>query len=483
MMYVGYALLALLGILVVCLIIAVIRTLLIKDTPHVKPEINIPLELQNAYAKSFSEMIKIKTISSRSGSDLSQFKKLQEVMAKEFPNVHQVMEKTYFDGGSLIFRWVGKDSKKRPYLYMAHQDVVPAPKEGWKRDPFSGDIIDGEIWGRGTFDTKCTLFAFFKAADELIAEGFVPETDIYLASSSDEEIAGVGAQATVAWLQKQGINPRLVLDEGGAIVEGVLPTVSRPMALLGVIEKGYVDLKVKAISSGGHSSNPPRNTPLERLAEFIVDIKRHPPMKTKMIPAVEDMFVSASKSMGFGLRLLFGNMWLFRGLISWLLPKINSYGRAMLSTTVAFTQAKGSDASNVIPSEAYLIVNLRPHPIQDREESIEVIKKIAKKYDLECEEIGGRPSTPSVNVESEAYKFLEDAIKANYPDVLISPYVILGGTDARHYSAITDAAIRFSPVRINNADLKKMHGINESIKIETVAEAVRFYRYLMKEGK
>jgi len=483
MIYVWISLFVIVGILVLCLLIAVIRTLLVKDTPYVKPEAGIPLELQNAYAKSFAEMIKVKTISIHAGEDVSPFTKLQKVMSEQFPFVDKTVEKTVFKGGSLIYRWPGKDPKKRPYLYMAHQDVVPAPAEGWKRDPFSGDIVDGEIWGRGTFDTKCTLFAFFKAADELIQEGFVPETDIYFASSSDEEIAGGGAPETVAWLQKRGINPALVLDEGGAIVEGVLPTVKRPMALVGIIEKGYIDVKVKAISHGGHSSTPPANTPLVRLARFVVDIDKHYPMKAKMIPAVEDMFVAASKSMSFVYRLLFGNMWLFRGLLTWLLPRINSYGRALLSTTIAFTQAKGSDAANVIPSEAHLIVNLRPHPIQDMEESLAVLKKVAKKYDLECEVIMGRGCTPTVNTKSSAYQFLMNAIQVNYPDVLLSPYVIVGGTDARHYTAVTDAAIRFSPVRVNNADLKKMHGINESIKIETLAEAVRFYRYLMKEAK
>jgi carboxypeptidase PM20D1 len=483
MIYVWIGLLVVVGLLILCLLIAVIRTLLVKDSPHVKPESGIAKEVQEAYAKSFAEMIKIKTISVHAGEDISKFTELQKVMSEQFPFVDKTVEKTVFNGGSLLYRWPGKHPEKRPYLYMAHQDVVPAPAEGWSHDPFSGEIIDGEIWGRGTFDTKCTLFAFFKAADELIQEGFVPDTDIYFASSSDEEIGGSGDKETVDWLQKRSIHPSLVLDEGGAIVEGVLPTVQRPMALVGVIEKGYIDIKVKAISHGGHSSTPPANTPLVRLARFVVDIDKHFPMKAKMIPAVEDMFVTASKSMSFVYRLLFGNMWLFRGLLTWLLPRINSYGRALLSTTIAFTQAKGSDAANVIPSEAYLIVNMRPHPIQDMEESIEVLKKVAQKYDLECEVLMARGCTPSVNTKSAAYQFLMDAIKANYPDVLCSPYVIVGGTDARHYTAITDAAIRFSPVRVTNADLKKMHGINESIKIDTLAEAVRFYRYLMKEAK
>ncbi|MDD3865648.1 MAG: M20/M25/M40 family metallo-hydrolase [Candidatus Izemoplasmatales bacterium] len=478
-----YILLIIFGLLLLLLLIAVIKTALIKDKPYQKLPVSIPQDLQMKYARELAEMIKIKTISAADEDSFIPFLELQKVMDSLFPNVDKTVEKHKFPGGSLLYKWPGKNAEKQPLLFMAHQDVVPALADGWTVEPFSGLIKDGEIWGRGTFDTKCTLYAFFKAADELIAEGFVPETDIWFASSSDEETSGTGAASIVKWLKEQKVSPSLVLDEGGAIVEGVLPSVTRPMALLGVIEKGYIDLKVKAKSHGGHSSTPPANTPLVRLSRFVVDIDKHFPLKTKMIKEVEDMFVTASSSMSFPFRLLFGNMWLFKPLLTILLPKINSYGRALLSTTIAFTQAKGSDAANVIPSEAYLIVNLRTHPIQNIESTLTVIRKIAAKYDLECEFLNGREASPIVNTKSNAYKMLVEAVKQNYPDVLISPYVIMGGTDARHYTEICDAAIRFSPIRVNNADLKKMHGINESIKIETVAEAVVFYKYLMKTGK
>ena len=483
MEYVLYGLLIAIAVIMLLLLVAIIKTANIKDKPYVKNVIDIPEEKQMLYALEFSQMIKVKTISDQSGSNISQFVALQKVMDELFPHLDKIVEKHKFPGGSLLYKWPGKHPDKQPILFMAHQDVVPAPMEGWVVDPFSGLIKDGEVWGRGTFDTKCTLYAFFKAADELISDGFIPETDIWFASSSDEEISGNGALSTVKWLKENNINPSLVLDEGGAIVDGVLPSVKRPMALLGVIEKGYVDLKVKAKSHGGHSSTPPANTPLVRLSRFVVDIDKHFPLKTKMIKEVEDMFVTASSSMNFLYRLLFGNMWLFKPLLTMLLPKINSYGRAMLSTTIAFTQAKGSDAANVIPAEAYLIVNMRTHPIQNIESTLAVISKIAAKYDLECEFLNGRDASPIVNTESDAYRFLVQAIKENYPDVLISPYVIMGGTDARHYSEVCDAPIRFSPIRVNNADLKKMHGINESIKIESVAEAVKFYKYLMQTGK
>jgi len=479
--YVWMALSILLGGFALLLSIALVRTFVLRPKTGLRPVSNVSEETKRAYAEGLGKMVRIVTIAQPGIVNPEPFRALQRTMDEIFPHVAQTVEKVQFPAGSLLYRWKGLDPDAAPIVFMAHQDVVPAPAEGWKRPPFSGMYEEGEVHGRGTFDTKGTLFAFFQAAEELIAEGFQPPRDIYLASSCDEEIMGEGARQTVQWLKAKGIRPSLVLDEGGAIVDGVLPTVSTPMALLGVLEKGYVDLRIVARSHGGHSSTPPKNTPIARLSGFVVELERHSPMKAKMIPEVEHMFAAAAPSMGFGFRFLFGNLWLFRPLVTWLLPKINSYGRALMSTTVAFTRIQGSEANNVIPSEAALVVNMRPHPIQDLEASVDAIRKVAKNYDLEVEVIKATACSPIVDAESPAFKKLVNSIHTVFPDVLVSPYVILGGTDARHYQEICNATVRFSPVRVTNDDLKKMHGLNESIGIDTLAEAVGFYRHLMKE--
>ena len=480
MEYVWMALGILLGIFGLLLLIALLRTFVMRPKTGLRPVSTVSEKTKKAYAEGLGKMVRVVTIAETGVDNPEPFRTLQRTMDEIFPNVAKTVEKVLFPAGSLLYRWKGKNPEAAPVVFMAHQDVVPA--EGWIRPPFSGLYADGEVHGRGTFDTKGTLFAFFQAAEELIAKGFVPAVDIYFASSCDEEIMGDGARQTVQWLKSKGIRPSLVLDEGGAIVEGVLPTVTTPMALLGVLEKGYVDLRIIARSHGGHSSTPPKNSPIARLSRFVVTLERHSPMKAKMIPEVKNLFAAAAPSMGFGFRFLFGNLWLFKPLVTWLLPKINAYGRALMSTTVAFTRFKGSDANNVIPSEAALVVNMRPHPIQDAEASIEVIRKVAKKYDLEVEVINASPCSPVVDTMSPAFLKLVEAIHAVFPDVLVSPYVILGGTDARHYQEICNATVRFSPVRVTNDDLKKMHGLNESIGIDSLVEAVGFYRHLMKEA-
>ena len=481
MEYLIYGLLGIVGVLLLLLLIAVVRTFFIKAPKRTSHELKIDESTKMKYAQGLAELIQYKTIASKTNPDALVFTEMQSKMKELFPRVFETMEIKVFEGGSLLACWKGLNRLSQPLVLMAHQDVVPAPKEGWNTDPFQGVIQGNEVFGRGSFDTKCTLYAFFQAAEELLTKGFVPTTDIYLASSSDEEISGNGALETVEYLKSKGIQPKLVLDEGGAIVNGALPSSNQPIALIGVIEKGYVNILVKALSKGGHSSTPPKNSPIARLSFFISDIEKHFPLKTKMIPEVEDLFKTAAPTMSFGFRLLFGNLWLFKGLLTSLLPKINPYGRALLSTTISYTMMKGSDAENVIPNEASILLNCRTHPIQGINDTFQTLNQIAKKYDCHCEIIEGREASPIVNVTGEAYQAVKSSIQTIFPDVLISPYVILGGTDARHYTAITDAALRFSPIRVSNQDLKKMHGINESVSIDALAEAVIFYQHLIKE--
>jgi len=479
----GYILLGLLSLFILLIIIALINTLIIKDREKKVKPLNVDLEYSDLLAKRFSKMIQVKTLSYKEELDnIESFEELHKVMYSLFPKTFEKLEKVEFKGGSLLLKWKGKSAKK-PMVLMAHQDVVPANKEDWFDEPFSGKVTDTEVYGRGTLDTKSTLFSFYQAVEELIEEGFIPEEDIYLSSSTDEEISGFGAKLAVDHLKKNKIKPYIVLDEGGAIVTGALPTVKKPMALIGVLEKGYVDVKFIAKSKGGHSSTPPKNTPIARLSKFITEVETHFPLKTKMIDEVKDLFVLTSPYMNFGYRFLFGNMWLFKPLITWLLPKINPYGRALLSTTLAFTISKGSNASNVIPSEAYVICNMRTHPIQNIKESVSVLEKIAKKYDISVEILENREASPISKTDNLAFSYLKEQINKAYPDVSITPYIMLGGTDARFYSEITESVYRFSPVRMNQKELNKIHSKNESIRKTALAEAVYFYKEFIKNHK
>ncbi len=476
-----YIFLGLLGVLVLLLLIALINTVLIKSKTPAN-QLELDYSRNNELANKFREMIKIKTLSYNEELDNVQpFKDLKTKMKELFPKIFATMEVKEFKGESIILKWQGKKNLK-PIVLMSHIDVVPADRKTWKTDPFAGEIIDGELFGRGTLDTKSTVFSFYQACEDLLESGYIPENDIYLASSTDEETSGFGALLTVEWLKQQGVKPFLVVDEGGTVLTNALPTVKRPMAVVGILEKGYVNIKLTAKSFGGHSSTPPKNTPIARLSALVNDIEQHFPLKTKMIKEVETLFKTASSSMKGIYKYLFGNMWLFKGLITWLLPKISPYGRALLSTTIAFTMMKGSDAENVIPAEAYVIANLRTHPIQNVDESFQIIKKIAEKYDVEAVISDQRETSEIVDINNPGYKYLEQIINKCFPDAIVSPYVMLGGTDCRFYSEISDAALRFSPIRMDNSELVKIHGNDESIKINTLVEALNFYKEIIKNN-
>lgn len=470
-----------LSIIGVILLIAFVRFFWIKDGQEIAKE-PVNESLAKTYAEKLGKMIQVKTLSyDPDENNIEPFIKLKETMRELFPNVFKSMTIKEFEGEPILLHWKGKKSDKAIVL-MSHLDVVGVDEDKWDEEPFSGKIIDGEIYGRGTLDTKSTVFAFYQTCENLIKEGYTPDNDVYLFSSTDEETSGPGAAKAVDYLKRKNIQPFLVLDEGGAIVSNGLPTVKKPLAMVGIIEKGYANIKFSAKSLGGHSSTPPKNTPIARLSAFINDVENHFPLKTKMIPEVKSIFKTAAPYMKGIYRFLFGNMWLFKPLIVWMLPKLSPYGRALLSTTIAFTMIKGSDQENVIPSNAYVIANIRTHPIQNVEESFQSLKTIANKYDIEAKILKSREASPMTNIEGDAYQYLSKIITKVFPDTQTSPYVMLGGTDCRFFNEISDGALRFSPIRMDNKELSKMHGHNESIRITTLVEAVDFYKEVIKNN-
>lgn len=475
--------LAALGILVLLLVIAVIRTITLKAPVNEKKSaISYTKEEEDNYARILSEMIKIPTISAAEGDSLEEFDKLHEVMEREFPLVHKTMEKTNLNG-NLIFRWKGTDSSKEGLLLMGHQDVVPAAETTWEHDPFSGDIEDGKVHGRGAMDCKNTVMAEFQAVEELISEGFVPERDIYLCCSVNEEISGTGAPSTVKYLKDKGVHLAVVMDEGGAIAEGVMPGMSTLCAAAGIVEKGFANIKFTAKSEGGHSSTPPKNTPFARLSKFICEVEKEHPFKTCFTEPVEVMFRYVAPYLSFPLRMLLGNLWLFKPLLKFAMPKISAQAGAFLTCTCVFTMGEGSKAPNVIPDEAYVIANIRPGIQQGAQECIDILRKIAAKYNIETTILEAKDASDVTDYKGEEFGYLEKCVNEVYPDVCFTPYYCTGGTDCRNYNPVSDNCIRFCPIKLDSQQIASMHAANENISTDALAEGVKFYKYFLKNHK
>ena len=465
------------GVLVLLVLIAVVRTLVSprKTSGYQPPQTDEAEALR--LAGKLSKMIQVDTTSHAGGDDPARFRAFHKTLAELFPRVFSQLEKTEIDG-NLLFYWKGR-SQERPILLMSHQDVVPA-EGAWSHAPFSGDIADGKVWGRGASDTKCSVMAFFEAAEQLLAEGYTPPTDVYLASSCTEDWAGAGAPKLVAELQRRGVELFLVCDEGGAIISEPIGGIPGNFAMVGVFEKGKADVKFTARSTGGHASAPTANTPIARLSAFVTDVEKHAPFRKKFLPEVTAMFTRLAPYAPFGLRLVMGNLWLFAPLMKVVLPRVSAQAGAMLRTTIAFTMQSGSDAYNVLPQEATLGANMRFIPHQGEQESLAIIRRLAEKHGLEMEVVHTNDYSEPVDIHGEAFRQVERVIGETFPGLPVSPYVMTGATDAHFYQEICDSCVRFAPVIYGPEQMKGMHGINENIEYSCLPGAVDFYKNLIR---
>ena len=471
-----WILLGLVGLVLLLLLISLIRTLFIPSRRSEYVPAPDPART-GEYAEKLSRMVRVETVSVPGENQREKFLAFHRELESLFPLVHQKLEKTEIDG-NLLFFWKGKSSEK-PLVLMSHQDVVPAEGE-WSHAPFSGDIADGKVWGRGSSDTKCSVMAFFQAAEELLASGYVPENDVYLSSSCTEEWAGDGCPKLVAELKRRGVRPWLVCDEGGGIISEPMGGIHGNFAMIGVFEKGKADVRFTARSNGGHASTPKPHSPIANLAAFVNDVETHRVFRRRLPQEVAAMFRTLAPYASFPMKWIFGNLWLFRPVLLQVLPMISAQAGAMIRTTIAFTMQSGSDACNVMPQEATVSANMRFIPHQGMEESLAVIEKRAKKHGLTMEVLQATDYTASADLSGEAFRTVCRVVEETFPGCPHSPYVMTGATDARFYQDICDHVFRFAPVIYGPEQMKGMHGLNENIEVSCLPGAVDFYKNLIR---
>lgn len=470
-----------LGALAALVLVCLLRAALLRPTAAAAAVFDrTPDARAAAYAEKLGALIRCETVSALPQPDKTRFLAFHALLETQFPLVHARMEKTVLDG-SLLFSLRGTGGGRvPPVLLMSHHDVVEAPGT-WSHPAFSGEIDGERLWGRGTLDTKGSLFCILQAAEELLAGGWQPEYDFYIASACTEETDGSGAQATVAHLAARGVRLGLVLDEGGMVVDAPLPGVRGLYALVGVLEKGYGDLRFTAVSRGGHSSAPAPGSPIPRLAAFVQDVERHDPFTPRMNSAVREMLTRMAPNCSFGLRVLFGNLWLLAPLLARLLPAVSPTAGAMVKTTAAFTTMRGSEGLNVLPQRAYVTANLRFIPHQGAEESIALMKARAGKYGLETEVLQRQEACAVVSHRTPAFRLLERCAQACYPGVCVSPYAMTGGTDAKYYGAICDSCLRFAPLYLDAQQLGSIHGLDENLYYAALPKGVDFYKAVLRD--
>lgn len=477
-MWILYCILAAVAVL---LAVILIRTLRFK--PNAQPEIlNDEINFdKNGSISALSQLIRCKTVSYYDSSleDNAEFEKLIALLPKLYPDVFKTCEFKQLPDRALLFKWEGKQ-KGDPTVLMAHYDVVPVDETAWEKPPFDAIIEDGVLWGRGSLDTKVTFNGVLFAANTLIAEGYIPENDIYFAFSGGEEVNGQGAVNIVNYFKENGLTPALVVDEGGAVVENVFPGVNKPCAMVGIAEKGMLNLTFSVKSNGGHASSPKPHTPIGVLSAACCKVENNP-FKMHITKPAAEMFDTLGRHSSFVFRMIFANMWLFSGVLNIICKKSGGELNALLRTTVAFTQSEGSSAPNVIPPRATMTANLRLNPKDTVESAVEYIKKTVNDKNVELT-VGSNMNPSRVSqTNCEAWDKVSSAVANTWKGCLVSPYLMVQCSDSRHWGVISDKVYRFSAMDLTSEERSTIHGHNERIRLETANRAVEFYIRIIKQ--
>lgn len=431
------------------------------------------------YIDQLQRMIRVDTVSDPGcRSDEASFERFRELLWELFPHFREACELRDFNG-SLLLKWKGGDDSRLPVMFMNHYDVVPADPEGWKHPPFSGDVADGKIWGRGTLDDKGGLWAMLCAADELAAEGFSPDRDIYFETACNEETFGQGADEISQWMADQGIKLEMVFDEGGDVLYEPISGAKGTFAMIGVGEKSVMNLKFYARSDGGHASTPGRDTPLVRLGKFMSYVDRHRIFDVRVNPTSAEMLRRFAPYMG-RIGKLIENTDRMRKPLEAILPKLGPTPNALVTTTIAFTMCGGGEAPNIIPKEVWVLGDMRCSHHQGMASSLEAITRAAHRFGLEVEVTEQSVESGIADYNGTAFSLVEEAVKASVPGVdECVPFIMTGGSDSRFFSRVCDQCIKFLPFLISDEQMNSIHGINECLDVSTLVPAVDYYRYMI----
>jgi len=438
-------------------------------------------------AENLGRALQFKTISFQDASqvDAAEFKAFHAFLEKTFPLVHKNLTKELVNNLGLLYTWKGSDASAKPIIFLAHIDVVPiAPgtMKDWTYPPFEGKVADGFIWGRGTMDCKGDLMALMEAVEALLAQGYRPRRTVYLAFGQDEEVGGDnGAGKIAALLKSRGVSAEFVNDEGGMIVDGKMLGVNKPLAMVGIAEKGYLSLELKVKTKGGHSSMPPKETAIGVLAAAIVKLEKNPfPARVAGVP--EMTFKSLAPELPSAMKFAAKNVRLFSGLLKGYLAK-NYITNAMIRTTIAPTIINAGTKENVLPQEARAVVNFRLLPGDSMGYVTGRVKKIINDPRVTVEPIGKANEASIISdLNSEGYKILKRTIAEVFPDTVTAPMLVLGGTDSKHFEQVSDSLFRFAPIRVGTEDQERGHGTNERVSVSNYGELIKFYTRLIRNS-
>jgi carboxypeptidase PM20D1 len=440
------------------------------------------------YIKNLSKAIQIPTICNVDESlvDWSKFDEFHAFLKETYPLVHEKLDLEIVSTRSLLYHWKSAHPEKEPIALLAHQDVVPVTpgtEADWEYPPFSGEVADGYVWGRGAIDMKNHLIGVMEAVETLLEEGYVPERDVYLCFGHNEEVMAegdlCGANVMMEWFKERGIKLDSVIDEGGAILEvKVDKIIDGHLAGVGLAEKGHVDFEISVNAKGGHSSQPPKHSALGKLSKILCSLENHQ-FKAELTPQLCSLFNEIGKNTTYPVRCVMGNFPVLKPLLTKVCSEIPPVA-SMMRTTTAVTMANGSPAPNVLPQKASAVVNFRIMPGQ----TVEDVEKHIRKYagpKAEVKMLAGKNPSKISSTDSRAFKAIEKICKGMDPKAIVAPYLVMGGTDSRQYEDVCDNIYRYSPYLMTTGLLLTTHGTNERIPVSSLEDGVAFFKRYIRE--
>ncbi|HSJ07238.1 MAG TPA: M20 family peptidase [Longimicrobiales bacterium] len=458
-------------------------SLQLPSQEHVEP-VDFAVDTDRA-VRNLSAAVRYRTmaVDGDAAAYADEFAGFRGFLAETYPLVHSALEREVVAGHTLIYRWAGTHEDLPPVLLMGHMDVVPVEpgtEDAWPHGPFDGVIADGYVWGRGTMDDKPNVIGLLEAAEHMLAEGFRPSRTVYLLFGHDEEVGGDGAAAAAALFAERGIRFEFVLDEGGMILHPEVFGSSAPIALVKTAEKGYLTVELSVRGTGGHSSRPPRETPVGILSRAIVRLEDSPFPARLEGPAL-DMVSTLAPDMGGAARVAFANRWLLNGM---LLRRMSAdpSSNASIRTTMAPTMLQASPKDNVLPSRASAIVNFRLLTGDSVAAVLHRVRRIVADDRVHIDVVTAVEPSPASDPASGNYALLGRTIREVAPDVRVSPYLSLGATDSRHFTSLSDDVYGFLPLVADNDALDRIHGTGERIAVADLERIVRFYVQVMRNS-
>lgn len=475
------------GLLLALVLVGIFRAAMLESR-QVAPTDPVRVTVPPDAPQRLATALQSRTVTQRDPADLDSaaYRDLYRHLEAAFPAVHRQLDTTHVNDLSRLYTWEGQDPTKAPIVLMAHVDVVPVEpgtEDEWTHDPFGGTIADGAIWGRGALDDKASAVAILEAVSTFLRNDEPPSRTVHVAIGHDEEVGGPrGARALADRITADGTSPALVIDEGGAITKGALPGLDRPLAVVGIAEKGYLSVELTAEAPGGHSSAPPDTTSIEILNEALARLLEEP-LPARLDGVMGQTLAYVAPEMNFPMRLALANQWGTAPAIKWALGQ-EPAAEAAIRTVQVPTRLDAGVKDNVIPSSARATINYRILPSQSVDEVLQYIRTTTEALPITIETGQASEPTPVSSVDGAPFRTLQRTIREVTSDrVVVAPYLVPGATDSRHYASATDHVYRFLPYTLTTEDRGLIHGTDEHISVDDYETMIRFYVQLLRNAE